>query len=85
MPPSLRRGRVNNNNSCFVYSSVKSAANHFSELFFTPRPKQNVRAARVRYQLYLEEQRKLYAKSDKVEKRKAVEDEIRKVECKRKL
>ena len=35
--------------------------------------------------MYLEEQRKLHAKSDKANKRKAVEDEIRKVECKRKL
>ena len=34
----------------------------------------------MRYQLYLEEQRKLHAK-----KRKAVENEIREVECKRKL
>ena len=34
----------------------------------------------MRYQLHLEEQRKLHAKSDK-----AVEDEIREVECKRKL
>ena len=39
----------------FVYSSVKSDSNHFSELFFTPRLKGNVRAARMRYQLYLEE------------------------------
>ena len=34
----------------------------------------------MRYQLYLEEQRELRAKSDK-----AVKDEIDKVECKRKL
>ena len=61
--------------SCFVYSSVKSDANHFSELSFTPRLKRNVQAARMRYQLYLEEQRKLHAKSDKAKKRKAVEDE----------
>ena len=39
----------------------------------------------MRYQLYLEEQRKLRSKSDKAKKRKAVEDEIRKVKCKRKL
>ena len=38
--------------SHFVYSSVKSNANHFSELSFTPRLKQNVREARMRYQLY---------------------------------
>ncbi len=41
--------------SCFVYSSVNSDANHFSELSFTPGLKRNVRAARMRYQLYLEE------------------------------
>ena len=35
--------------------------------------------------MYLEEQRKLPAKSDKAKKRKAVEDEIREVECKRKF
>ena len=39
----------------------------------------------MRYQLYLKEQRKLHAKSDKAKKRKAVEDEIHEVECKRKL
>ena len=71
--------------SRFVYSSVKSDANHFSELSFIPRLKGNVRTAKMRYQLYLQEQRKLYAKSDKAKKRKAVEDEIRKVECERKL
>ena len=68
-----------------MYSGIKSDANHFSELSFTPKLKGNVRAARMRYQLYLEEQRKLHAKSDKAKKRKAVEDEIRKIECKRKL
>ena len=39
----------------------------------------------MQYQLYLEEQRKLRAKSDKAKKRKAVEDEICEVECKQKL
>ena len=39
----------------------------------------------MRYHLYLEEQRKLSVKSDKAKKRKAVEDEICEVECKRKL
>ena len=62
--------------SRFMYSTVKNDANHFSELSFTPRLKRNVRAARKRYQLYLKEQRKLHAKSDKAEKRKAVKDEI---------
>ena len=71
--------------SRFVYSSVKSDANHFSELFFTASLKGNVRAVRIRYQLYLEEQRKLHSKSDIAKKRKAVEDEICEVECKRKL
>ena len=33
--------------SCIVYSSVKSDANHFSELSFTPRLKRNVQAARM--------------------------------------
>ena len=68
-----------------MYSSVKSDANHFSEFSFTPRLKRNVQEARMRYQLYLEEQRKLHAKSDKAKKRKAAEDEICKVDCKRKL
>ena len=68
-----------------MYSSVKSDADHFSELSFTFSLKGNIRAARMRYQLYLEEQRKLHAKSDKAKKRKAVEDEIRKVKCKRNL
>ena len=71
--------------SRFVYSSVKSDANRFNELFFIPRLKQNVRPARMRYQLYLEEQKKLHAKSDKAKKGKGVEDEIREVEYKRKL
>ena len=71
--------------SFFVYSCVKSDANHFSELFFTPRLQENVWAAKMQYQLYLEEQRKLHAKSDKAKKRKAVENEICEVECKRKL
>ena len=39
----------------------------------------------MRYQLYLEEQRKLHARSDKAKKGKAVEDEISEVKCKRKL
>ena len=39
----------------------------------------------MRYQLYLEEQRKLHAKSDKAKKSKAVEDGICEVDCKRKL
>ena len=38
--------------SRFVYSSVKSDANHFSELSFIPILKGNVRAARMRYQFY---------------------------------
>ena len=39
----------------------------------------------MRYQLYLEEQRKLHAESDKAKKRKAVEIVIREVDCKRKV
>ena len=39
----------------------------------------------MQYQLYLEKQRELHAKSDKAIKRKAIEDEICKAECKRKL
>ena len=34
--------------SRFVYSSVKNDANHFSELPFIPRLKQNVRTAKMR-------------------------------------
>ena len=55
---------------------------HFSEIQLTPRLKRNVRAARMRYQLHLEDQRKLTAES---EKRKAVQDKIHSVEPKRKL
>ena len=68
-----------------MYSSVKSDANHFSELSFTPRLKRNFRTARMRYQSYLEQQRKLHALSDTAKKRKAVEDEICEVKCKRNL
>ena len=39
----------------------------------------------MRYQVHLEDQRKLHANDDKAKKRKAVEDEIREAECKRKL
>ena len=39
----------------------------------------------MQYQWYVEEKRKLHTKSDKAKKRKAVENEIHKVECKRKL
>ena len=35
--------------SRFVYSSVKSDANHFSEFSFPPRLQKNVRPARMRY------------------------------------
>ena len=66
--------------SRFGYSTVKSDANHFNELSFTPRLKGNVQAARMRYQLCLKKQRKLHGKSGK-----AVEGEICKVECKKKL
>ena len=65
--------------SRFVFSSIKSDAIHFNELSFTPRLKRNVQEARMRYQWYLEEQRKLYAKSNKAQKRKTV-DEIHKVD-----
>jgi len=39
----------------------------------------------MRYQLYLEDQRKLTAESEKTRKKKAVQDEIRVVESKRKF
>ena len=39
----------------------------------------------MRYQLHLEDQRKLTAESEKARKRKAVQDKIRSVESKRKL
>ena len=71
--------------SCFVYSSVKSDTNHFSELFFASKLKGNVWVARMLYQLYSEEKRKLQAKSNKAKKRKAVEDEICEVESKKKV
>ena len=69
----------------FVYDTVKSSAVHFSEIRLTPRLKRNVRAARMTYQLHLEDQKKLTAESEKARKRKAVQDKIRSVESKRKL
>ena len=71
--------------SRFVYDTVKNSAIHFSEIRLTPRLKQNVRAARIRYQLHLDDQGKLTAESEKDRKRKAVQDKIRSVESKRKL
>ena len=71
--------------SRFVYNTVKNSAVHFSEIRLIPRLKWNVRAARIRYQLHLEDQRKLTAESEKARKRKAVQDKIRSVESKRKL
>jgi len=71
--------------SRFVYDTVKSSAVHFSEIRLNRRLKRNVRAVRMRYQLHLEDQRKLTVESEKARKRKAVQDEIRAVESKRKL
>jgi len=71
--------------SRFVYDTVKSSAVHFREIRLTPGLKRNVRAARMRYQLHLEDQRKLTAESENARKRKAVQDNIRSVEFKRKL
>jgi len=47
--------------------------------------KRNVRAARIRYRLHLEDQRKLTVGSEKARKKEAVQHEIRAVESKRKL
>ena len=69
----------------FVYDTVKNSAVHFSEIRLTPRLKRNVRAARMRYQLHSEDQKKLIAESEKARKRKAVQDKIHSVESKRKL
>ena len=69
--------------SRFVCDTVKSSAVHFSEIQLTPRLKRNVRAARMRYQLHLEDQRKLTAESEKARKRKVVQDKIRSVEYKK--
>jgi len=71
--------------SRFVYDTVKSNAVHFSEIRLNRRLKRNVRAARIRYRLHLEDQSKLTVESEKARKRKAVQDEIRAVESKRKL
>jgi len=71
--------------SRFVYDTVKNSAVHFSEIRLTPRLKRNVRAGRIRYQLHLEDQKKLTAESEKARKRKAVQEKIRSVESKRKL
>jgi len=66
--------------SCFVYDTVKSSAVHFNKIPLTPRLKRNVRAARMIYQLHLEDQRKLTAESEKTRKKKAVQYEIRAVD-----
>ena len=71
--------------SRFVYATVKSSAVHFSEIWLNRRLKRNVRAARIRYRLHLEDQRKLTVGSEKARKKEAVQDEIRAVESKRKL
>ena len=71
--------------SRFVYSSIQSDANHFSELFLSPDWNKVFGQQECDHQLYLEEQRKLDAKSDKAKNRKAVEEEISKVKCKWKL
>ena len=62
--------------SRFVYASVKSSDAHFSDISYTPRLKLNVREARMRYQVHLEEQKKLTIESKKARKRKAAEEEI---------
>ena len=94
----LRRGFLINNGlmvenmkeesltaSRFVYDTEKNSAVHFSEIRLTSRLKRNVRAARIRYQLHLEDQRKLTAQSEKARKKKAVQDKICSVESKWKL
>ena len=68
-----------------MYDTVKNSAVHFSEIRLTPRLKRNVRAARMRYQLHLEDQRKLTAESEKAGKRKVLQDKIRSLESRRKL
>ena len=50
--------------SRFVHDTVKNSAVHFSEIRLTPRLKQNVRATTMRYQLHLEDQRKLTAERE---------------------
>ena len=56
-----------------VCSSVKSDANHFSELSFSSRLKRNVRAARMRISCIKKSKRNFMLKAKKW---KAVEDEI---------
>jgi len=71
--------------SRFVYDRVKSSAVHFGEIRLNRRLKRNVRAVRMRYQLHLEDERKLTVESEKATKVKAVQDEIRAVQSIRKL
>jgi len=71
--------------SRLVCDTVNRSAVRFSAIRLNRRLKRNVRAAGMRYQLHLEDQRKLTIESEKVRKRKAVQDEIRAVESKRKL
>ena len=69
-----------------VYDCVMSSTvSHFSEISFTPRLKRNVRAARMHYHLYLEDQKKLAAGSEISRKRKAIEADISATESKRRL
>ena len=68
-----------------VYDGVRGTGQHFSEVPFTPRLKRRVKAARMWYQQYLEEQKKATLDDQKTRKRKAIQDDMQAVERKKKL
>lgn len=61
-----------------VYDKVTSGGQHFTENPFTPRLKRNVKAAKMRYNQHLHDQRK--AKGDNEKQRRRFQDELNEVE-----
>ncbi|KAJ8043765.1 hypothetical protein HOLleu_11016 [Holothuria leucospilota] len=68
-----------------VYDSIAATGQDFTEVPFTPRMKRNIKAARMRYNQYLDDQRKAKGENEKAKKRKAVQDELHDRQKKKKL
>ncbi|KAJ8048636.1 hypothetical protein HOLleu_01027 [Holothuria leucospilota] len=68
-----------------VYDSIATTGQDFTEVPFTPRMKRNIKAARMRYNQYLDDQRKAKGENEKAKKRKAVQDELHDRQKKKKL
>ncbi|KAJ8043443.1 hypothetical protein HOLleu_10524 [Holothuria leucospilota] len=68
-----------------VYDSIAATGQDFTEVPFTPRMKRNIKAARMRYKKYLDDQRKAKGENEKAKKRKAVQDELHDRQKKKKL